>query len=180
MIKLNLTPPSKKEEIRKAELLSQVFKWETELLGIFLVFIAMLVSINYILKVTVSSEVPLTLLNNSEQYREIEKYDIESKDMNKTISQIDKIQKGQLNWYNFFEKINDQFSDTIEIKKIETSDYSVLLTGKAKNRDNLITFKENMERENCFSEVNLPLSSLVSKEDVEFQIDFKIKKEYLH
>lgn len=180
MIKLNLTPPSKKEEVRKAGLLSQVFKWETELFGIFLVFIAMLISINYILKISAISEVPLTSADNNEQYKEIEKYDIESKDMNKIISQIDKIQRGQLNWYSFFEKMNNQFSDAIEMKKIETSDYLVLLTGKAKNRDSLIAFKENLEKENCFSEINLPLSSLVAKEDTEFQIDFKIKKECLH
>jgi len=179
MIKLNLTPPAKKEEMHKANLLSQVFKWETELFGIFVVFIAMLVSINYILMITVSSEAVLTLAKNNEQYKEIENFDIESKDVNKVISQIDQIQRGQLNWYNFFEKINKQFSNTIEIKRIETSDYAVLLAGKANNRDNLITFKENMEKESCFSDVNLPLSSLVAKENVEFEIDFKIKKECL-
>jgi len=65
------------------------------------------------------------------------------------------------------------------MKKIETSDYSVLLTGKAKSRDDLITFKENLEKEECFSNVNLPLSNLVAQKDVEFQIDFSIKKECL-
>jgi len=180
MIKLNLAPPEKKEEIRKVDRLSQVFKWETELFGIFLVFIAMLVSIDYILKITLESESPFTLANSNEQYKEIENYDVEAKEMNKTISQIDKIQKGQLNWYKFFEKINNQFSDSIEIKKIETSDYAVLLTGTAKSRDGLITFKDNMVKEDCFSDVNLPLSSLVSRENVEFQIDFKIKKECLN
>ncbi|HEX7586167.1 MAG TPA: PilN domain-containing protein [Patescibacteria group bacterium] len=180
MIKLNLIPPAKKEEMKKTELLSQIFKWETELVGIFIVFIAMLASTSFILKVTASSEKPVILSDNNEQYKEIEKYDIESKDMSKTISQIDRIQKGQLNWYKFFEKINNQFSDAIEMKKIETSDYSVLFTGKAKNRDSLVAFKENMEKEDCFSDVNLPLSNLVAQTDVEFQIDFSIKKECLH
>jgi len=180
MIKLNLNPPNKKEEIRKAERYTQVFKWEAELFAIFIVFVAMLVSISYILKITAISENPIILGNNNEQYREIEIYDKESRDMNQIISQIDKIQKGQLHWYSFFEKINKQFSDTIEIKKIETSDYSVLITGKAKNRDSLITFKENMEKESCFSDINLPLSSLVARQDVDFQIDFNIKTECLN
>src|SRR4030065_1789698 len=153
MIKLNLNPPYKKEEIHKAERLTQIFKWEAELFAIFVVFIAMLVSISYILKITAISENPVVLGDNNEQYKEIEKYDNESRDENKIISQIDKIQKGQIHWYVFFEKINNQFSDTIEIKKIETSDYSILITGQAKNRDRLITFKENMEKEDCFSAV---------------------------
>jgi len=179
MIKLNLIPPAKEKEIRKAERFTRVFQWETELLGIILVFIAMLVSTSYILKVTASVEKPVILSDNNEQYKEIEAYDQEARDMGKIISQTDKIQKGQLSWYKFFEKINKQFSDTIEMKKIETSDYSVLLTGKAKSRDDLITFKENLEKEECFSNVNLPLSNLVAQKDVEFQIDFSIKKECL-
>lgn len=180
MIKLNLIPPAKKEELKKMERLSQIFKWETELVGIFIVFIAMLASTSFILQVTAGSGKPVILSDNNEQYKEIEKYDSESKDMSKIISQIDRIQKGQLSWYKFFEKINNQFSNSIEMKKIETSDYSVLLTGKAKNRDSLIAFKENMEKEDCFSDVNLPLSNLVAQTDVEFQIDFSIKKECLH
>lgn len=179
MIKLNLNPPSKKEEIRKAELLGQLFKWEAELFAIFVVFVAMLISTSYILKINALSEKPVILEDNNEQYKEMEKYDNESRDVNKIISQIDKIQRGQLHWYGFLEKINNQFLDTIEMKKIETSDYSVLITGRAKNRDSLITFKENMEKESCFSNINLPLSSLVAKQDVDFQIDFNIKKECL-
>jgi hypothetical protein len=49
----------------------------------------------------------------------------------------------------------------------------------ANNRDNLIQFKDNLEKESCFSEINLPLSNLVEKENVEFQIDFNIKKDCL-
>lgn len=179
MIKLNLIPLVKKEEIKKTYYFSLILKWELELLMIFIVFAAMLTSINYILKITINSNAESTLSKNQDQYMEIKKYDQEVQDINSQIGEIEKIQKGQINWFKFFEKINGQFSNRIEIKKIGTINYAILLSGTANNRDDLIQFKENLEKENCFSEINLPLSNLVEKQNVEFQIYFKIKKECL-
>lgn len=178
-IKLNLIPEQKKEEINQANLFRLILKWQVELFGIIMIFTAMLLSINYILKFTLASDVQAEAAKSETQYKEMENYDLEIREINTRTSQIEKIQKGQLDWFNFFKKINDQFSSSIEIKKIATLNYQVLLSGKANNRDNLISFKENMEKENCFSDVNLPLSNLVERNDVEFQIDFKIKKECL-
>lgn len=179
MIKLNLIPSVKKEEIKKAYYVRLVLKWGFELLLIFVVFAGMLISINYILKITLNSNAQSALEKNNDQYKEIRKYDQEIQGINSQINEIEKIQKGQVHWFKFFERINGQFSDKIEIKKIITSNYAVLLSGRANNRDNLIQFKDNLEKESCFSEINLPLSNLVEKENVEFQIDFKIKKDCL-
>ena len=179
MIKLNLIPSAKKEEIKKAYYFRLVLKWGLEILMIFVVFVAMLVSINYIIKITLNSNTESVIAENNEQYREMRKYDQEIKNINSQINETEKIQKGQVHWFKFLEKINSQFSDKVEIKKIITSNYSVLLSGSANNRDDLIQFRENLEKESCFSEINLPLSNLVERENVEFQIDFKIKKECL-
>jgi len=178
-IKLNLIPEQKKEEINQANLFRLVLKWQVELFGIIVIFTTMLLSINYILKFTLTSDVQAEAAKSETQYGEIEKYDSEIKEVNTKTSQIEKIQEGQLDWFNFFKKINDQFSSNIEIEKIATLNYQVLLSGKANSRDDLISFKENMEKESCFSDVNLPLSNLVERNNVEFQIDFKIKKECL-
>lgn len=179
MIKLNLIPSAKKEEIKKAYYFRLVLKWGLEILLIFVVFVAMLISINYILKITLNSNAESVIAKNYDQYKEIIKYDQEIQNINSQINGTEKIQKGQIHWSKFFEKINGQFSNKIEIKKIIASNYSVLLSGMADNRDDLIQFKGNLEKESCFSEINLPLSNLVEKVNVEFQIDFKIKKECL-
>jgi hypothetical protein len=179
MIKLNLIPIQKKEEIKKSNYFRLVLRSEIELFGIILIFAAMLLNINYILKVTLDSDKEVNAAKNAAQNKEIRKYDSEIREINEKIREIGKIQEGQLNWSNLFEKLNGLYSNSIEMKRVATRNYLVLLEGKANNRDNLIAFKENLEKEECFSEVNLPLSSLVSRENVEFQIDFKIKKECL-
>jgi len=55
----------------------------------------------------------------------------------------------------------------------------VTIRGISQNRDNLILFKENLEKEDCFEDVKLPLSDLANKEKIDFQIDFLVKNECL-
>ena len=180
-IKLNLIPPQKKEEIIRANHFRLFLKWGIELFGIFAIFIVMLMSIYYILNINLrlAKESYTTSIRSNEQYKEIEKYESEINNVNGNISQIEKLQNGQLNWSKFFQRFHDHFSNEIEIKGLATRNYSVALIGAAKTRDNLISFKDSLAADSCFSEVNLPLSNLVSKEDLDFQIDFKIKQECL-
>ena len=37
--------------------------------------------------------------------------------------------------------------------------------------------KDNFSQEGCFTDINLPLSNLVSKDNIDFQIQFNIKEE---
>jgi len=53
------------------------------------------------------------------------------------------------------------------------------LSGAADTRDNLLAFKDNLEKEGCFSNVDLPLSNLVDKTDVSFRIVFDVKESCL-
>lgn len=177
-IKLNLIPHYKKEGIEKSRRFRIVLRWEAGLAGILAIFFALLLSMNYILKVNlsaISSGRPST--ENSSQYKKIEKYEEEIRKINAQISNIEKIQKSQLHWSNLFLRLSNLAFSGIEINSLATKNFSVFLAGKASARDDLILFKEKLEKENCFSDVNLPLSNLTAKEDVDFQIDFKIKSE---
>jgi len=180
-IKLNLIPPQKKEEIIRANHFRLFLKWGVELFGIFVIFIIMLMSIYYILNINLrlAKDSYLVSTNNNEQYKEIEKYESEINSVNGNIAQIEKLQNGQINWSKFFQKFNEHFSNEIEVKGLATRNFSIALIGGAKTRDSLISFKDSLAADSCFSEVNLPLSNLVSKEDIAFQIDFKIKQECL-
>ncbi|MEK7598310.1 MAG: PilN domain-containing protein [Patescibacteria group bacterium] len=180
-IDLNLIPPQKKEEIKQAIRFKIFLKWGLEFFVIFAIFIAMLVSINYMLELNLAFTSLSYAANtkNNNQYVEIEKYDAEIKEINIQILAIEKIQQGQLQWSNFFQKFNLHISTGVEVEKVATKNYTISLVGKAKTRDALISFKENLEKEECFAEINLPLSNLVSRENVDFQIDFKMKQECL-
>jgi hypothetical protein len=180
-IKLNLIPSYKKEEIKKSYRLRMILKWEGELFIIFLLFVAGLISMDYILKVNVFSVnySSIVATKESSQSKAIEKYDNGIKDMNGLVSKVGKIQSGQLYWSKFLMKFNDNVVPGIEITNLSTQNYKVSLTGKAGTRDNLLALKDGIEKEDCFDTVNLPLSNLVSKENMVFQMDFQIKKECL-
>jgi hypothetical protein len=181
MIKLNLIPPYRKEEIKKSCRFRVALKWESELLLILILFIAGLFSINYILKInlSVSSNALDLSVRDNKQYKIIEKYDNEVKNMNSLLFSASKIQSGQLYWSKFLEKLNDKVSSGITIESVANKNYTVSLAGKADTRESLLAFKESIEKDECFESVALPLSDLVSKENVVFQMDFKVKKECL-
>jgi hypothetical protein len=69
--------------------------------------------------------------------------------------------------------------ENVNLSDLITTNYRISLIGKAKTRDDFLKFQEKIKTENCFSDVEVPLSSLVSKENVEFQINLKVKEECL-
>jgi hypothetical protein len=180
-IKLNLIPFFKKEEIKKAYRLRMLLRWEGELLLIIFLFIAGLISMDYILKInSLSADYGSNLVaKDGSQSKAIEKYDNEIKDMNNLVSKVVKIQSGQLYWSKFLNKFNDKVVSGIKINSLTTQNYKISLAGEADTRDNLLALKSAIEKDECFEAINLPLSNLVSKEDMIFQMDFQIKQECL-
>lgn len=53
------------------------------------------------------------------------------------------------------------------------------IAGIAKRRDKLLEFQDSIEKSDFFEAVESPLSNLTSKENIEFQLRFKIKGEFL-
>lgn len=179
-ITLNLIPPQKKEEIVKKNLFKKVLRTETFLAMIVLIFFMMLFSFRYILDFNANSQVISREKEEKfEQYEKIKKYDERFTQTNNEIKDIRNIKRDQFYWSKFLAKISGIIFPGIEIGSFSNSDYVISLIGSADTRENLILFKEKLEKDDCFSEVNLPLSDLIGKNDVEFQIDFNIKSECL-
>jgi hypothetical protein len=180
-IKLNLIPPAKREEIEKAKKFRTVLRWELELVSVFALFLAMLFSISYILGINLKMVENNEGMNGQdiENIKRISQFDSEIRKINVKMSEILKIQGGQLYWTKFFEKLNSAVPFEVSVNSIVTDNYKAKISGKARDRDILISFKESLEKSDCFSEVNLPLSSLVSRENVDFVLELNIKKECL-
>lgn len=177
-IKINLLPRDNKEEIAKANCFRAVLGWEAVIFSIISTGIVFLLGINYLLDFNlrlVSEE-----KNNSSdsvQYETIKYYESKFSEINSKLSKISDVASGQIYWSELFLKLNAAVPDAVELSGLSTKNFSVFLAGKAKTRDDLLLFKDNLSQELCFEDVNLPLSNLVSKEDVVFQIDLKIKED---
>ena len=155
-------------------------KAEVALTIIVVVFFAVLVSFKYILNISLSSEAALNVeIETADQFEKIKGYDNQFKQANEKIKQIASIDQTQLHWSNVFEKISGLIPDGIEIKSLTTNNYSINITGLSDTRDNLIEFKSKLVNDRCFSNIDLPLSNLVEKNDVEFGITLNINGDCL-
>lgn len=179
-IKINLIPPYRKEEITKAKRFSLVIRMGLAILAVFILFFSFLFGLYKAL------EINLSVVSNSQKpgmeiskYEKIREFDEEFEKINSETDQVRMISSDQLYWSDLFVILSSSIISGIEVTDLATNDYSVSLVGKAKDRDDLIAFKDKLSAEECFSNVNLPLSNLVSKENVAFQMDFNVKEECL-
>ncbi len=176
-IGINLLPPNKKEEVRIAEKFRSILGWELVILLMVVMFFGFIFSINYLLNINLRliSDGKINEANGA-QYDTIKYYESKFSEINTKMAKISSITNGQIYWSTLFSKLNNAVPDNVEISGLSTKNYSLSLAGKAKTREDLLVFKDNLEKEDCFENVDLPLSDLVSKEDIAFQIDLDIKE----
>lgn len=179
-INLNLLPQSKKEEMIRMRHFRSAIGWEILFSLIIIVLAAFLFGIYLVLSLNYDM---LAKFQNAEsekaQYKAINQYEDEFERINAKMALVTKVRNDQLYWSDFLLRLNNLIDPGIELDGIATKEYAVFLVGKASDRDSLIALKEKLEKDECFSEVNLPLSNLTVKENIDFQIDLKINDQCL-
>lgn len=179
-ITINIIPDYKKEEIVQANRLKTVLKLGISLFFVGLLFFTFLIALNKVLEINLGvTDASQETDSNRKQYEAIKKYDEEFGRINQEVNNVIKLKKDQLYWSNLFLKLSNNASSGIEITNVATRDFGVFISGKADDRDNLIEYRSKLEKEGCLSDINLPLSNMVSKNNIAFQMDLKIKEECL-
>ncbi|HPN96829.1 MAG TPA: hypothetical protein PLK35_03605 [Candidatus Moranbacteria bacterium] len=179
-VNINLLPDYRKEEIEKAKRLKLTWRFGLFIIIFFLIFFSFLFGIRKILEINFNSIISNQKAgSDSDKYEEIKKYDEEFSRTNQEVSQVLAIKKDQIYWSNLFVILSKASLPGVEFTDIKTKNYKVFLIGKADSRDNLTALKENLEKSSCFENLAFPLSNLVSKENVDFQMDFDVKEECL-
>lgn len=177
-IKLNLIPPSRKEEIAKNNNFKLAIRIEILLTIIFVIFLAVLFFFQYIINLNLSSLAAAYEKNeNLPKYNKIKDYDGQFEQVNSLTGEVLSVKRSQLYWTILFIKLNGVVFSGITINSLSTQDYLITLKGTAKSRSDLILFKEKLDNEQCFSNVDLPISDLVNKDNVNFQINFLFKED---
>lgn len=176
-IGINLLPPEKKAQLYASERFRSILGWEAVIFLVAGVFFGFIFCVHYLLSFNLQLISATSVSkSNGAQYETIKYYESKFSEINSKISKISSIASGQIYWSELFLKLNNLVPDNVEISGMSSKDYALFLAGKAKTREDLLVFKDNLSREECFESVNLPLSDLVSKENIAFQIDLEIKK----
>lgn len=179
-IYLDLLPDEKKEEIKRKKTFLRVVQSELLFSIPIVAFFVILATINLSLKEK-SKEIDQTYRadNSQQEYRELESYENSFGEINIKTNDLFNLQKGHNNWVDIFYKLNGSIPENVYLSDLVTVDYDIFIAGKAKNREDFLKFQEKIKSEACFSDFKVPLSNLISKENVAFQVDFKVRKECL-
>lgn len=177
---LDLLPKQRKLEIRRKKIFRMILRTEFLFLLPLFIFIIVLFNIFYLVSIdrkTLESAQQNT--RSQDKYQELSTYEEKFKQVNENSSLLLKLGAGHLHWTTVFEKLNSMLPNGVVISDFSTKNYKILLLGVSKNREVLLNFKSELEKDACFENINVPLSNLVVKENIDFQMDFSIKKECL-
>lgn len=181
-ILLNILPEEKKI-VTERRTRFRFFVWQVFLLlSLELVFLGILFGMHLVLNFENGHQESLG--QNFEQYRDDEKklkvFEEKFRTTNKRADEIAAIDHNRFYFTNIFLLIDQYTNDKITLERVSTKEYQLFLSGTADTRDDLLTFDEKLKGEACFSEVNLPLSNLLTQENVSFQIDITLKESCVH
>lgn len=179
-IYLDLIPGDRKEEIKRRKTFRKIFRQGLRFLFPVIFFIAILLAINLNLKIQLGSlDKTYSLEQSQEKYKELKLYEDKFREINARSLLISKFQEEHMHWSHIFSQLSNLVPEGVFVRVLTTKDYQISLAGKAKTREDLLAFQEKIKSSPCFTEINVPLSNLVSKENVDFQIDFKVQKNCL-
>jgi len=100
-------------------------------------------------------------------------------DINYELSYLNNLQKNYIKWSDFLIDFNITVPSGITLSSLSLDQKTslVLISGKAKLRDNLVAFQNNLKNTSFLSELESPISNILKKEDIDFSFQAKLKFE---
>lgn len=178
---LNLLPEENKKSIQR-KLHFRFFLWQLFLVCTLEVFyLSILVSIYFILDFQLQG-----LQTIEQQYetayteqRMLDMYQKKFKDTNATVEVIGEIEQNHFSFTQIFLLLDALLPKGVAVNHLTTVNYTVMLSGQAATRDDILALEGKLKETACVKNVNVPLSNLFSQENIDFQIDFEMQKECL-
>ncbi len=174
---INLLPFQEKEILRQEEKHNLVL-----ILGIlFLIFLISSILILFSIKIFISGEIEIQriLLSAEEKrFKESQIQNLEEKinASNQTLSKLNLFYQNQLNLTETLEKISGTLPPGTYLTTLNLNLAQISLSGFSPTREILLEFKENLDKEGTFGEIYFPPSNWVKPIDIDFSVNFKIKK----
>jgi len=94
------------------------------------------------------------------------------KELNSQLKTVEQIQGKYILWTNLIKDFSNSVPDGIELHTtlIDRITKQVKITGLAQNREILLSFQETMKEFTYFDNVVYPISNLIEKENINFEI----------
>ncbi len=174
---INLLSPQQKEELLEEEKYNLVL-----ILGIlFLIFLISSILILFSIKIFISREIEIQRILLSAEEKRFKKSQIQNLEekinaSNQTLSKLNLFYQNQLNLTETLEKISGTLPPGTYLTTLNLNLAQISLSGFSPTREILLEFKENLDKEGTFGEIYFPPSNWVKPIDIDFSVNFKIKK----
>lgn len=176
MIKLNLLSPQAKEELEFVninKLLSSMMIW----IVLFLIFFSLLL-VSIFIYLFIISQSQNRLIQSRQDNPEIQQLALmenKIKEANKLISQTYSRQEQLISWTPIIEKLTELVPDGMYLTNLnyQLADNQVSLNGWSNTRENILLFQKALEDSAMFTDVQSPLSNLLKRENIYFNLTFK-------
>lgn len=175
---INLLPPTQKEELKEEERLKLFLIFE-------IVILAFLISLNLILfsiRTIISGQIEIKKIFLQEREEELkiqktEEMETKIKDYNLIISNLDSFYQKNPNLTEILEKLTKSLPNGTYLTtfNFNIEKFQISLSGFCPDRKTLLSFKENLEKEEKFEEVYFSPSNWVNHTDINFNATFKVK-----
>jgi Tfp pilus assembly protein PilN len=177
---INLLPQAEKNILKSSEKEKIVLILEIILFLFFLCLILILFSI----KIQVSGQVEAEKIILEQEKKgfsssEIKNIPEDIVSINKKFSDLKNFYEKQFSMIEVLEKISNTLPEEVYLDHFsyDNNNFQVLLSGFSRTQDGLLKFKQNLEQEKSFQGISFPLSSWIKKEDIIFNLNFKLKNE---
>jgi hypothetical protein len=172
MITINLIPEEEKRELR-------VFDIYLMIRNIIYIILIGVIFIAFILLVTkfylqnyfnrIVSQTYITAGLSQFSSNEIKKF-------NEEFEIVKEVQDNFVAWSNLFLNLGKMVNEGITIAKLDINkkNLEIKIMGTARNRDDLIKFKDNLDLSGYFNAFEIPLSTLLQRENINFNFTLKL------
>ncbi|MFA6106962.1 MAG: hypothetical protein WC745_04835 [Patescibacteria group bacterium] len=168
MIKLNLVSENLKNEIKLRRVYGVIKKTAFIFLFIVIIYsITLLFSRLLILNKFEDVVAQTTLITKNAQ-----SYNSRVREINSSLDFVTQAQENFIRLSCFLGSVKNLSGPDISLDQIifNREKTSVIIRGKSKTRDQLLDFKQKLEKSGWFSVVDLPLKNLLTREEIDFEM----------
>ena len=174
MIKLNLLSPQKKKEVEDHILYSSL----KNVLGVLLIFVIFISIILLGSKLILAKNFETIVEQTTLIVKEYGGVNQNIRTINEKLKNISNTQNEFVTWSYHLSKLQKLIPENIEISTIilKKGNKESLVKGLAKNRDDLLTLKTNLENSDLFTVVELPFSNLLTRNNIDFELQLTLSE----
>lgn len=158
------------------------FLWQTTLVFLLeLYYVLILGGIYTILdyQVGISTDSLAAFEQSNEAAKKLVSYQEGFKRINAETESVGRYQQSHLRWSALLGLLQRLTPEGVVIIELLTRDYTVSISGQAGTREQFLQFEAALKGDECVSDVRVPISNLFSQKEIDFQIDFNLKRDCL-